>query len=52
MAPLESLRIDTHYRLRGDGLIVQTTKQHFDPNPRGEDTDWAKGMFRDLLAYQ
>ena len=52
MAPLESLRIDTQYRLRGDGLIVQTTKQHFDPNPRGEDTDWAKGMFRDLLAYQ
>ena len=51
MAPLESLRIDTHYRLRGDGLIVQTTKQHFDPNPRGEDAGWAKGMFRDLLAF-
>ena len=51
MAPLESLRIDTHYRLRGDGLIVQTTQQHFDPNPRGEDAGWAKGMFRDLLAF-
>jgi NADPH-dependent 2,4-dienoyl-CoA reductase/sulfur reductase-like enzyme len=52
MAPLESLRIDTQYRLRGDGLIVQTTKQHFDPNPRGEDADWAKGMFGEMLAYQ
>lgn len=50
MEPQESLRIDTQYRLRGDGLIVQTTKQHFDPNPRGEDEDWAKGMFGELLA--
>lgn len=52
MEPLESLRIDTQYRLRGDGLIVQTTKQHFDPNPRGEDEDWAKGMFGEMLAYR
>jgi len=50
MAPQESLRVDTHYRLRGDGLVVQTTKQHADYNPRGEDVDWAKGMFRELLA--
>ncbi len=52
MAPLESLRIDTQYRLRGDGLIVQTTKQHFDPNPRGEVEDWAKGMFGEMLGYK
>ncbi len=51
MEPLESLRIDTQYRLRGDGLIAQTTKQHFDPNPRGEDEDWAKGMFGEMLAF-
>ncbi|MEZ5614508.1 MAG: FAD/NAD(P)-binding oxidoreductase [Rhodocyclaceae bacterium] len=50
MDPPESLRIDTRYRLRGDGLIVQATKQHFDPNPRGEDEDWAKGMFGEMLA--
>ncbi len=49
--PQESLRLDTQYRLRGDGLIVQTTKQHFDPNPRGEDVDWAKGMFGELFGY-
>jgi NADH dehydrogenase FAD-containing subunit len=51
LAPQESLRIDMHYRLRGDGLIVQTTKQEADFNPRGEDIDWATGMFRELLAY-
>jgi hypothetical protein len=31
---------------------VQTTKQHFDPNPRGEDEDWAKGMFGEMLNYK
>ncbi|CAG0933261.1 MAG: Sulfide dehydrogenase [flavocytochrome c] flavoprotein chain [Rhodocyclaceae bacterium] len=50
LAPPESLRVDTRYRLRGDGLIVQATKQHADPNPRGEDADWAKGMFRELFG--
>jgi NADH dehydrogenase FAD-containing subunit len=52
LAPPESLRIGTHYRIRGDGLIVQTTKQDFDFNPRGEDADWAKGMFAEFLAYR
>lgn len=50
LSPPESLRIGTHYRLRGDGLIVQTTKQDADFNPRGEDVDWAKEMFRELLG--
>ncbi len=45
-------RIDNQYRLRGDGLIVQTTRQHYDPNPRGEDVAWAKGMFGEMLAYK
>lgn len=52
LSPQESLRIGTHYRIRGDGLIVQTTKQDADFNPRGEDVDWAKGMFRELFAYR
>ncbi|MBM3392290.1 MAG: NAD(P)/FAD-dependent oxidoreductase [Betaproteobacteria bacterium] len=51
LAPQEFMRLDTQYRLRGDGLIVQTAKQGFDPNPHGEDVDWAKGMFAELLAY-
>jgi NADPH-dependent 2,4-dienoyl-CoA reductase/sulfur reductase-like enzyme len=52
LAPQESMRLDTQYRLRGDGLIVQTAKQQYDPNPRGEDVDWAKKMFGELLAYR
>ena len=50
MEPQESMRVDTQYRVRGDGLIVQTTKQNFDPNPRGEDVEWAKGMFGELFG--
>ncbi|MDT3736032.1 MAG: FAD/NAD(P)-binding oxidoreductase [Denitratisoma sp.] len=50
LAPQELLRFDAHYRLRGDRLIVQTTKQEADYNPRGEDVDWAKGMFGELFG--
>lgn len=50
--PAEMIRIDAHYRLRGDGVIEQTVKQHPDPNPRGEDIEWATGMFRSFLAYK
>lgn len=48
--PLEMMRIDTRYRLRGDGMISQTVKQVFDPNPRGEDEAWARDMFGQFLA--
>lgn len=50
--PSEMIRIDARYRLRGDDLIEQTIKQFPDPNPRGEDVEWASGLFRDLLAYK
>lgn len=50
--PLEMRRINTSYRLRGDEVIVQTVKQEFDPNPRGEDEEWAKSMFGEFLAYR
>ncbi len=50
LEPQELLRLDAHYRLRGDGLIVQTTKQHADYNPRGEEVAWAQGMFGELFA--
>jgi hypothetical protein len=49
--PLEAMRLDTRYRLRGDGVIAQTVQQSLDPNPRGEDVAWAKSMFAELLAY-
>lgn len=49
--PPEAMRLDTRYRVRGDGVIAQTVQQSFDPNPRGEDVAWAKGMFAEFLAY-
>ncbi|MBW7903065.1 MAG: NAD(P)/FAD-dependent oxidoreductase [Rhodocyclaceae bacterium] len=47
--PMETMRIETAYRFRGDGLIVQTVRQHHDAQPRDEDIDWARGMFAELL---
>ena len=47
--PLESTRIDTTYRDRGDGFLVQTVKQVRNPNPSGEDAAWAEAMYRDFL---
>ena len=48
--PMEMVRIETSYRVRGDGLIQQAVRQHYDAQPRDEDIVWAKGMFADLLA--
>ncbi len=50
--PMEMIRIDASYRQRGDGLIVQTLKQGYDPNPRGEDVLWAETMFEEFLAFK
>lgn len=47
--PLESTRIDTTYRDRGDGFLVQTVKQTRNPHPSGEDAAWAEAMYRDFL---
>lgn len=48
--PMEMARIETTYRLRGDGLIQQAVKQHYDAQPRDEDVAWAKGMFAELFG--
>ncbi len=50
--PMEMLRIETRYRFRGDGLIVQTVQQHYDAQPRDEDLVWARAMFAELLGAQ
>ncbi|MBI3150392.1 MAG: NAD(P)/FAD-dependent oxidoreductase [Betaproteobacteria bacterium] len=50
-APAATTRIESRFRFRGDGEIEQSNKQSVDANPRGEDEAWAKGMFRELLAY-
>lgn len=48
--PMEMMRLETSYRMRGDGLVMQTVRQHHDPQPRDEDLAWARGMFAELLA--
>ncbi len=48
--PPQLLRIDARYRVRGDGLIAQTVRQHSDANPHGEDLQWAQSMFGEFLA--
>src|SRR5574343_125431 len=48
--PLENVRIDTSYRDRGDGFLMQTVKQTRNPNPNGEDAAWAAAMYREFLA--
>ncbi len=47
--PLENVRIDTSYRDRGDGFLVQTVKQTRNPNPAGEDAAWAVAMYGEFL---
>jgi NADPH-dependent 2,4-dienoyl-CoA reductase/sulfur reductase-like enzyme len=42
--PAEQLRIEAHYRLRGDGVILQTITQHDNPQPRDEDLLWARQL--------
>ncbi len=50
--PMKLVRIDNRYRVRGDGLIEQTTRQFHDPNPRDEDLAWAITSFEELLAFR
>jgi NADPH-dependent 2,4-dienoyl-CoA reductase/sulfur reductase-like enzyme len=46
--PLETMRIETSFRWRGDGLIQQTVRQSYNPQAAGEDIDWARRMFAEL----
>jgi NADPH-dependent 2,4-dienoyl-CoA reductase/sulfur reductase-like enzyme len=50
LEPPELLRLETRYRLRGDGVLVQTARQEPDFNPRGEDEDWARELFGELFG--
>ncbi|MDY0012688.1 MAG: FAD-dependent oxidoreductase [Rhodocyclaceae bacterium] len=50
-APQELVRIEARYRLRGDGLIQQTISQTTDPNPQGEDRQWAGALFQEILGH-
>ncbi|MBI5901274.1 MAG: NAD(P)/FAD-dependent oxidoreductase [Rhodocyclales bacterium] len=48
--PAEALRIEASYRQRGDGLITQSVRQREEPQPRGEDAEWARALFAEMLA--
>jgi NADPH-dependent 2,4-dienoyl-CoA reductase/sulfur reductase-like enzyme len=47
--PPAALRIHVNYRRRGDGLIVQGTRQEQDPQPRDEDLAWLAGLLEPLF---
>jgi NADPH-dependent 2,4-dienoyl-CoA reductase/sulfur reductase-like enzyme len=48
--PAEQLRMETSYRLRGDGVIAQTVTQHDNPQPRDEDLQWGLGLVAQALG--
>lgn len=48
--PAEQLRMESQYRLRGDGVIAQALTQHDNPQPRDEDLLWARGLYTDALG--
>lgn len=48
--PPEQMQLEAHYRLRGDGLIVQTPRQIDNPQPRDEDLHWARSLMTGRLG--
>lgn len=47
--PDAGTRIETAYRLRGDGFLLQEVRQVRRPNPAGEDVAWAAGQYAGFL---
>lgn len=47
--PEETIRIETEYRRRGDGLLLQNVRQTREANPAGEDAAWAAARYREFL---
>ncbi len=48
--PPEQMQLAAQYRLRGDGLIVQTPRQIDNPQPRDEDLQWARALMTGQLG--
>jgi NADH dehydrogenase FAD-containing subunit len=48
--PAEQLILEAQYRLRGDGVIIQTVRQHDNPQPRDEDLQWARTLYVNSLG--
>ena len=47
--PDAGTRIETSYRLRGDGFLLQEVRQVRRPNPAGEDVAWAASQYAGFL---
>ncbi len=50
LEPAETVRIDTSYRRRGDGMLLQTVRQHREYHPEGEDDAWLAARLAELLG--
>jgi len=48
--PPEAIRLAANYRLRGDGVLLQKTRTERDPQPRGEDLAWLRGLLGEVLV--
>lgn len=50
LVPPVFTRIDSRYRLRGDGVITQTISQTRENNPQGEDDAWLNARHNELFG--
>lgn len=50
LAPPQFTRIDTRYRVRGDGALVQNISQTRENNPQGEDDAWLNARHEELFG--
>ncbi len=48
--PVEQLRLEAQYRLRSDGVILQTVRQFDNPQPRDEDLQWGRALYAERLG--
>lgn len=48
--PIEQLRLEASYRLRGDGVLTQAVRQYDNPQPRDEDLQWGRALYAQSLG--
>ena len=50
LRPAQFTRIETRYRVRGDGALIQSIKQQQENNPQGEEDLWLNAWHRSLFG--
>ncbi len=48
--PPEQMTLETRYQPRGDGALVQTVRQQANPQPRGEELQWATSLLAEHIT--